>query len=279
VKNLVLNLMDTVDTSCPVKLNLPCLDSSLFMYTHGANDIHVSRQIREYGIWEPFETRVLLHELKAGDTFLDVGANIGYYSVVAAAKVGMKGKVVAFEPDPDNFKMLERNLDLNKLRNSMPLPVAVSDYCGSAKLFKDQENQGDHRVNLVSDREMENRTVIEVKCRGLDSYGDDCFAKVDFVKIDTQGMECHVLRGMSDTLAENRSRLRMCIEFWPQGLMAAGSSAAELLDLLSSLSNQLFIIDELGHKLRPVSLDQLYRLSRGQAFTTHGQFLNLLVRT
>ena len=82
---------------------------------HDERDRFVSRQLRDQGIWEPFETTLVMASLAPGSVFVDVGANIGYFSVVAADIVGEDGQVLAFEPDPDNFALLQANLALNGL--------------------------------------------------------------------------------------------------------------------------------------------------------------------
>ena len=100
-------------SSSPVTLRIPNLSVPLKMHIHGEQDQFVSRRIREEGIWEPYETSLLLSMLRPGDVFVDVGANIGYFSVLAASVVGDDGAVFAFEPDPDNFRLLRRNVALN----------------------------------------------------------------------------------------------------------------------------------------------------------------------
>ena len=70
------------------------------MLVHGERDRFVSRRIREEGVWEPYETSLVLAMLRPGDVFVDVGANIGYFTILAASAVGAQGMVFAFEPDP-----------------------------------------------------------------------------------------------------------------------------------------------------------------------------------
>ena len=83
------------------------------MHVHAEGDIHISTQLRERGLWEPFETELIRRSLAPGARFLDAGANLGYFSVLAAARVGERGRVYAFEPEPRNFALLEANLALN----------------------------------------------------------------------------------------------------------------------------------------------------------------------
>ena len=104
-----------MNTAKPIALDIVGLQHSLQLYVHGEQDQFVSRRIREHGVWEPYETSLVLRLLQPGDVFVDVGANIGYFSVLAASLVGDAGKVFAFEPDPDNFQLLCANAELNGL--------------------------------------------------------------------------------------------------------------------------------------------------------------------
>ena len=92
-----------------VTLRIPGMQTALQMYVHGPEDKHVSRKIREQGLWEPFETSLIVSRLNTGDVFVDVGANIGYFTLIAASLVGDQGQVYAFEPDPENYRLLEKN--------------------------------------------------------------------------------------------------------------------------------------------------------------------------
>ncbi len=97
----------------PFPLRIPGLDRHLHLRVHSATDLHISRQIREQGIWEPYESSLVQQYLQPGDVFLDAGANIGYFTVLAAASVGAHGHVYAFEPEPRNFQLLRYNVELN----------------------------------------------------------------------------------------------------------------------------------------------------------------------
>ncbi len=178
-------------------------------------------------LWEPIETRWILDRLRPGDTFVDVGANVGYFTLLAARAVGEEGRVFAFEPDPDNFELLARNIELNHLTNVVPVQRAVSDRCGPAQLYLSERNKGDHRIFPAGER----RDSIEVLTVSLDSYlGDE--PDVDVVKIDTQGAEVPVLLGMGSILRWSPPAL--VVEFWPKGLAGCGATGSQLLRLLAA---------------------------------------------
>ena len=117
-------------------LRVPGLQSGLELYIHGAGDLHVSRKIREEGIWEPYETSLLLQLLKPGHVFVDVGANIGYFSLLAASLVGETGAVFAFEPDPQNFTLLQASAEHNGLAH---IVTALQAGLGEYFTFYNQE--------------------------------------------------------------------------------------------------------------------------------------------
>ena len=102
-------------SSPPVSLRIPGVQTPLQLHVHGQADRFVSRRIREEGIWEPYETTLVLAALQPGDVFVDVGANIGYFPVIAAGRVGSSGAVLAFEPDPDNYRLLQQHLAPGKV--------------------------------------------------------------------------------------------------------------------------------------------------------------------
>jgi len=130
----------------PYPLSIKNHQSQLVMYVHSKTDAHVSKQIAEQGVWEAYETQLLMQSLFVGATFVDVGANIGYYSIVASPLVGITGRVFAFEPERDNFSLLEKNIQLNQLTNITAVAAALSDTDSDAELFLNEENRGDHQI-------------------------------------------------------------------------------------------------------------------------------------
>ena len=114
-----------MNLSNSIPLNIPGLATNLRLHVHGDHDRFVSRRIAEEGIWEPYETSLVMDLLHPGAVFVDVGANIGYFTVLAATTAG---KVFAFEPDPENFRLLEANLALNALQRKVTaVPAALAE--------------------------------------------------------------------------------------------------------------------------------------------------------
>ncbi len=256
------------------RLDIPGVSERIDFFLHTGRDICVSRQIRDNGIWEPYETSLLVRYLKKGDTFLDIGANIGYYSVIAASLVGEEGLVIAYEPDPENFRLLRQNLAANALTNVYPVMAAAADYDGRSCLYLSEDNKGDHRL-YDNGKGRRHRQVAVIDAG---AHMAEIGRQVDFVKIDTQGSETAVVRGLYDLLRKNRSRLTMVVEVWPYALRQAGSSGVELLDLLNGLALPLYVIDHINHDLWPAShQDLLDWVEAAEADPGNQGFINLLV--
>lgn len=257
----------------PVRLEIPGIDKQFNLCLHETNDICVSRQIREHGIWEPYETALLVKYLRPGAVFLDIGANIGYYTVIASSLVGDQGLVIAYEPDQDNFRLLQENLAVNGIANTCSVQAAVADYNGSAQLYLSGENKGDHQ--LYDNGGGRSRYAVKVLHGGDHVTG--LTRQIDFVKIDTQGSETVVIKGLYDILRANSDHLTMVIELWPYGLRQSGSSGRELLDLLAPLGLSLFVIDHVGHSLWPAPhQDLLGWVEATDADVGNQGFINLL---
>ncbi|OQB51146.1 MAG: hypothetical protein BWX99_02802 [Deltaproteobacteria bacterium ADurb.Bin151] len=162
--------------------------------------------------------RLIKTHVKPGMKVLDIGANIGFYTIFLSKLVGREGTVYAFEPDEDNFKFLKR-LTKN-LTNVKPANVACGEKSGVACLYKSSEMNIDHQVYDNG----ESREKIAVKIVSLDDYLQGEKDGVGFVKMDVQGYECHVFRGMKKVIARSREMF-MISELSPYCLKKAGASA------------------------------------------------------
>ena len=108
----------------------------------------------------PYETSLLLRFLPPGDVFVDVGANIGYFSVLAASVVGEQGAVFGFEPDPNNYRLLCANAELNGFAgNIVAVEAALPDTAGEGRLFPSEDNLGDHQV-YVGDEDRNSEPIV-----------------------------------------------------------------------------------------------------------------------
>lgn len=200
------------------------------------DDSTVSPALWTWGAWEPNETRWFVRSLRPGDVVVDVGANIGYYTLLGAALVGERGRVYAFEPDPVSFEILERNVRLNGFENVVLERKAVSKEAGRLQLFLAAHNKGDHRIYAV---EGEDRPSIEVEAVALDDYFADLEHGVDFVKVDAQGAEGVILDGMRG-LIDRCDELVMAFEYSPSALAGMRYHGPQLLRIFRKAGLTMF---------------------------------------
>ncbi|MAT93077.1 MAG: methyltransferase FkbM [Halioglobus sp.] len=257
-------------------LNIPALDRDLHLYIHGAHDRHVSRRIREQGIWEPYETELVCALLSPGDVFVDVGANIGYFTLLAAALVGETGRVFAFEPDPDNYKLLRASLARNGLEAGVEaVQGALSDADSSGALFLSEDNLGDHQVYAVP---QETRQSVPINLYDGGAWLAARTGRVDLVKVDTQGAEYRVMTGLLPWLRSLDPLPRILVELTPLSLRQAGSSGRALVELLGSTGQPLWIVDHIEHRLVASDVEALATwCDNVDAWEGDQGFMNILV--
>jgi FkbM family methyltransferase len=210
-----------------------------------------SLELSIFRSYEPFETSLLSEEIQPGMRIVDVGANIGYYTLLFSKLTGDQGRVYSFEPEPQNFSLLQQNLARNERTNVVALNRAASDRAGASFLYLSTENYGDHQAYPFED----GRRRVAITMTRL----DDCLTgPVDLVKMDVQGFEAHALNGMEAIVAAS-PRLTIFTEFWPEGLRRAGSDAADFLRRLRSFNLEIFFINEYANRLEPADDAELLR--------------------
>ena len=146
-------------------------------------------------------------EIKKGDTAVDIGANIGLYTLFFSKLVGATGKVIAFEPDPENFDVLKKNIELNKITNVTLVQKGVSNKNETMKLYKSHAS-GAH--SLVRNAKWQKDTYTDIQTITLDDYFKG--EKIDMIKIDTEGFELEVIDGCIKLL-ENNKNMKIISEF------------------------------------------------------------------
>lgn len=190
-------------------------------------------------------TRLLAQLCRPGMIVADVGANIGFYSLLMARQVGQTGYVWAFEPDPGNFAALKHNIQANGYRNISPINSAVGATSGSGQLYTSRAHNGDHRIYPTGQR-----PAIPIQMVALDQF----FApeqRLDLIKMDIQGAEGAALRGMQ-LLLRRLPHLVILMEFWPMGLRQAGSDPEAVLKDLLALGGTVERLDEPSQTFEPV---------------------------
>ncbi len=192
----------------------------------------VQQYLYYFGLWEPDLTNWISGQLRPGDTFVDVGANIGYYSLLASALVGKTGAVVAIEASPAIFQQLERNVARNDSRNVRCANIAASDRRAKLPLFCGPEhNLGE--TSLYSGPGF--RPAGWVNAAPLaEILAPAEIANARLMKIDVEGAEGLVLPGLVPLLDSGRSELELIVEFHPQYLTEEGRRPRELIQLLET---------------------------------------------
>jgi FkbM family methyltransferase len=194
------------------------------------------------GVYEKPETEFLLSVFRPGMTFLDVGANLGYYTALAIVHIGKEGKIIALEPDNENFSFLQKTIRANSAENVISIKKAAADQAGKLTLYVSSGNRGDNR--LYSNDLCDGSYEVEVST--VDAMLEECgISQVDLVKIDVQGFEGQVFRGMKETVRRSE-RLIMLIEFWPFGLTSAGTNPQEFLKEVEATGLRLFELTDKG---------------------------------
>jgi len=246
------------------------------MRVHAAFDGVISRRIARHGVWEPFETQVVREILRDLDAFVDVGANIGWYSLVAGLTLRGRGRVIAFEPDPTNFALLARNVAENRLGGHVRLHhAALADAPGQRLLFRSPDNFGAHRLYSV---EAERQAAVPVAVTTFDAAAARHIVGPCLVKMDTEGSEAMILAGMRDHLAAHARDTALLFEFSPVGLSNSGSSAAALAAMLEPLGMRAWLVDE-RHSggLQPTTLAGLVALAEDKTWRKTPGYANVLM--
>lgn len=219
----------------------------------------LSNQLAQKGYHTQNDVGLLREFLKEGSTFIDLGANIGWYSLIGSQLVGPSGHVYAVEPDAGNVALLQRNQILNGLSNIVINQCAVSDQDGIVNFYNNPENYGDHSVASSTyqrcfDIDEKFAQPDQVACRTIDSLiSADEFKKVDLIKIDIQGCECKALSGMKQSLQHHRPPI--LVEYSPAHIYAAQSSPFELFAFIQN--NKYFPLRIIPNGPNPVQVQQL----------------------
>lgn len=240
---------------------------------HVDTDHFISEGIAQNGVWEPFESRVFAALCQHGDSVLDLGANIGWYSILAASMVGKSGSVLAFEPDGKNVTLLKMNAAIADRHGVIQIqPYAVGEAESEGFLYKSESNMGDHR--LFSDEVSRKKDIVQVT--SLDAFfAEQGTVLPDIVKSDTQGSEAKIFKGAKGLLAKGW-RPVWILEFWPFGLSRSGDEPIQFFQMLLELDYDLFEICEGASRLVGIDrYDLASRLETDISPSSEG-FINIL---
>lgn len=191
----------------------------------------IQRYIYMFGVWEPHLTHWLRSRLRPGDTFIDVGAHIGYFSMLAAQHVGERGHVVAIEASPDFHRRLKQHVALNAYANVRAVNAAVSDRHETLSfVLASSKNTG---ANSIVPYDGMAESSFESVARPLPEFleGPE-LTSARVIKIDVEGAEGKVVRGMAPMLDRLRPDAEVTVEVTPERMSRLGDSVAELLETM-----------------------------------------------
>lgn len=194
----------------------------------------IAREVCFTGLYGPQETAILRALLRPGMTFVDVGANWGYFTLLASHLVGRDGRVLGLEPDPRLFSVLEENVRRNALARTTLLPVAAAREGGTLLLAGFDEAAGNFGISrIVADAAVGGRVFL-VRADSLDRIlEEERVERVDLLKMDIEGAEGAALAGMEGCLRAHRVG-RILVELHPRELYEQGSSVEMLIEMLRS---------------------------------------------
>lgn len=193
---------------------------------------------------DKFELDIIKDTVKEGDVVLDVGGHIGFYTLVFSKLVGETGKVYTFEPNPDNFAILKKNIEVNNIKNVILVNKALSDKEGKLKLYLNKDNSGGHSLY----QQNASNDFVEVDVLKLDNYFRGSIKKIDFIKMDAEGSEGHIFQGASKLIKKN-PKIKILTEFSPIYLENSGFGKVNFLKMLKNLNFNILNIDMKEEKL------------------------------
>ncbi len=195
-----------------------------------------TRNIQNYsiithGVFEKGVAWAIEKHLKPGQTMLDIGANIGFFTLLGCHTVGPKGKVYSFEPNPDVFAMMEQSVHINAFRKrSVQHNVAAFDRVDEIELTWSPAKHGGGRL-VTTDQVKLDECSAKIRALPVDDLVDEADLPVSLIKIDTEGSESYALHG-AQRILERSPGCVVVTEWNPNFIQARGSSVPQLIDFL-----------------------------------------------
>jgi len=228
-----------------------------FLDKHDSIHYSYSDEIEDYS---EYVSLIIEKACQKNSIVIDVGANIGWYTLQYARYVGSNGKIYAFEPVKENFQLLKKNISKNGYENVIPINKAVSNEVSTVKMEL-SDRIGDHRI--VNNVDSTDKTIIEVDCTTLDnSFPHN--TKIDFLKIDAEGQDLNVLLGAKRLIDEN-PQIVIFVEFNPFLLRQNNIEPIKLLEFLESHNFQIY--DEEKNPNQQSLVSELIKYDDGKSYS------------
>jgi FkbM family methyltransferase len=210
-------------------------------------DEWIQQHIYFLGYFDPMGIRFINNQLYEGEVFIDIGANVGAYSLVASRLVGRSGKVIAFEPVGTIFQRLSENISLNRITNIVAEKRAVLDKNGMTDIYiSDKQNMGMSSIFHFNSESGKSGKSEKVEAVSLDDYIEERdISRINLIKIDIEGSEMLAIKGMQSIL--ERFHPKILIELKEETFTNSGYQAKDIIDFLAKAGYNKFIIDEQGN--------------------------------
>ncbi|MBL0163536.1 MAG: FkbM family methyltransferase [Xanthomonadales bacterium] len=216
-----------------------------------SSDRDIGNAIGKGVSYEPHVSALLKRQLTLGDTFLDVGANIGYFTMMAAKLVGPQGRVIAIEPMDKNLQLIYLGIEKNRFKNVEVFPFGASEHAGVVAIITDP-GTSNALVQSAPSRHLPSlrapTRTIDSMCAGLD--------RVDFMKIDIEGHEVFAWRGAKEMFS--RCKPKIATEFHPHAMREnAGIDCREYVEMMFNYSSEIQIIQTVEKTVSCSSYEQV----------------------
>ena len=240
-----------------VKTRVKTNGNILYLDSNDALDLSIN------GTWEITQTKLIKNLVKKGDVALDIGAHIGYYTLLLAKLVGKRGEVIGFEPDQDNFQLLKKNVMVNGYTNTILESNAVSNTVGAVTLYRSALSSAKGKLH-----NSDNCEPIQVDAVTLDRYFAGYERGIDFIKIDAEGAEARILQGADSVLRKN-PHMKIITEFSTTMITSCGDDPDEFLRTLSAYGFSFYDIDEKKKRVMPIDMRMILKTYSGYAELTN----------
>jgi FkbM family methyltransferase len=212
--------------------------------------------------YEEATSQLFASVLKPGDTFIDIGAHVGYFSMLAAALVGPEGDVFSFEPSPGNYRQLLEHIALNGFTNVLPFHLALADGERVMPLHLNADNDGGHALwdvglHEANEKSRAHPVIYPAYVTRLDRVLQQRpIRSLKAMKLDIEGSEVLALRGSVETIARHQVPF-IVAEVNRTGLELMGTSENELRALMTGLGYETWIIQEGSGEVQPLADDMM----------------------
>lgn len=247
----------------PIKIILKVFDKifrAKVVIVHGHKMMLPKKGFDEYstlGVYGEFDTSTVEKHVKKGDYVVDVGAAIGYYTLILARAVGPEGKVLAFEPKKDRFDLLKNNVEINGYKNIILENKAILTGEDRDVLFS-KSSKGGLKLIKTETKQEGFQTVSDVEFVALDTYLEKINKQISFIKIDVDGPELLVLKSASNILKNND--LKILMEWDTDASKQSGCDPAQIIEILKENEFEIHYPEYAKNRYRLVQDNELMNL-------------------